>query len=127
MIPRIVLTGGPCGGKSSALEYLKTRLPKEGITPIFVPEMATMMFNSGIKWTDDGIIHLNSLAWGEGYSLNNPARFESREDAIKVDERTWQMWSQGPGGYHVRISHEVSLEAKFEQVTNHVIKVIRSL
>lgn len=52
MIPRFVLTGGPCGGKSTAIEYLKKSLLREGIVPIFVPEMATMMFNSGIKWID---------------------------------------------------------------------------
>lgn len=196
---RIVLTGGPCGGKTTALLYLRKRLPEIGITPIFVPEMATMMFNSGIKWKDvetndleafkfqvrmiqaqivnedmifsfahlakgrqkvivcdrgtvdnmvyardewhddilsqvgtlgflkrryEGIIHLNTLAWGEGYSLDNPARFESKEDAIKVDERTWQMWAKGPATPHFRISHSVSLEEKLEQVAQHISDIV---
>lgn len=198
MIPRIVLTGGPCGGKSTALNYLQKRLPELGIRPITVPELATMMFNAGVRWLDvathephafrfqvemiktqisnedtiysfthlvpgekkvmicdrgtidnmvyskdewhedilsqvgslgflkrryDGIIHLNSLAWGDGYQLDNPARYETREDAIKMDERTFQMWSKGPDAYHVRISHNVSLEAKLEEVAAHVVKI----
>lgn len=202
MIPRFVLTGGPCGGKSSALEYLKIRLPQEGITPIFVPEMATMMFNSGIKWTDvakreqdafrfqvtmirsqiqnedmiysfahlvpghdkvmicdrgtvdnmvyakdewhedilsqvgslgylkrryDGIVHLNTLAWGDGYKIDNPARYETKEGAIASDIRTWDMWSKGPEVPHIRIGHEISLDVKMEQVAQQIIKVLASL
>lgn len=202
MIPRIVLTGGPCGGKTSSLIYLRKRLPELGIVPIFVPEMATMMFNSGIKWKDvakdkvqafrfqvsmiknqitnedmiysfahlvpgakkvvimdrgtidnmvyaqdewhedilsqvgslgylklryDGIIHLNSLAWGDGYEeekQSNEARFEPREEAIKVDERTFQMWNKGMPLPHIRISHAVSKEEKWEQVAQEIVKVI---
>lgn len=198
-IPRIVLTGGPCGGKTSAFEYLKIRLPQLGIKPIFVPELATTMFNAGIKWIDvchaeskafrfqvemikaqmtneeifysfahlpaevkkvmvcdrgtidnmvyskdewhedilsqvgslgflkrryDGIIHLNSLAYGEGYNTNNPARYETRDAAISMDKRTWDMWSKGPQMYHERISHSVSLNDKLEQVAQHVLKIV---
>lgn len=52
MIPRIVLTGGPCGGKTTALQYLKQHLPAQGVTPVFVPELATAMFDAGVRWPD---------------------------------------------------------------------------
>ncbi len=52
MISRIVLTGGPSGGKTTAVKYIQKRLPELGIKPIIVPELATMMFKSGIKWKD---------------------------------------------------------------------------
>lgn len=52
MILKIVLTGGPSGGKSSAMKYLQTRLPEKSIVPVIVPELATMLFNSGIRWVD---------------------------------------------------------------------------
>ena len=51
-IPRLVLTGGPCGGKSTALAILSQKLPEYGITPIMVPEVPTLVFSSGVKVQD---------------------------------------------------------------------------
>lgn len=197
MIPRIVLTGGPCGGKTTAVNFIKENLPTYGITPIIVPELATLLFNSGIKWLDmktserqyhfqanmirqqivnedmffsfaylvpgkkvmvcdrgtidnmvyakdewhedilsqvgsmgylkrryDGVIHLNSLAHGDGYSLDNPARYESRDEAIAMDERTFKMWQKGPEAFHVRIEHHETLINKLEQVLTHVLHLV---
>lgn len=199
MIPRIVLTGGPCGGKTTAMRYLQERLPQAGIKPVVVPELATLLFSSGIRWKDvehheasafrfqvnmiltqimnedaifrfissvperkkvmicdrgtvdnmvyardewhedilsqvgtlgflkrryDGIIHLNTLARGEGYVLDNPARYEDREMAIMMDDRTFDMWSRGPFVPHTRIQHSVSLEDKLEQVAQTIIDIV---
>jgi len=41
---RVVLTGGPCGGKSSALGLLRSRLQKQGFQVLTVPECATPLF-----------------------------------------------------------------------------------
>lgn len=46
-ISKHVLTGGPCGGKSSGLARLMQKLPEYGITPFAVPELATLLFRSG--------------------------------------------------------------------------------
>mmetsp|Transcript_14243 Transcript_14243/g.21728 ORF Transcript_14243/g.21728 Transcript_14243/m.21728 type:complete len:230 (-) Transcript_14243:184-873(-) len=47
---RVVLTGGPCSGKSSALSYLQKNVPG----PIYcLPEVATLMNNSGLKFCPD--------------------------------------------------------------------------
>jgi predicted ATPase len=46
----IVLTGGPRAGKTTVLNYLKKALPAEGVYPIFVPELATAVFSSGIEF-----------------------------------------------------------------------------
>lgn len=199
MIPRVVLTGGPCGGKSTAVTYIQTRLLDFDIKPIIVPELATMMFNSGIKWKDvekypalafkfqigmiktqmqnedmiysfahlvpgkkkvivcdrgtidnivysddmwhedilsqvgslgylkrryDGIIHLNSLAHGQDYKLDNPARYENKNDAVKMDNRTFQMWSRGPDIQHERIEHNIDLDTKMEQVVSHIVQMV---
>ncbi len=51
-IPRHVLTGGPCSGKTSGLAMLVERLPEYGVTPFVVPELATLVFSSGIKIDD---------------------------------------------------------------------------
>jgi hypothetical protein len=196
MIPRVVLTGGPNGGKTTALEELKERLPKLDITPIIVPELATFLYTCGVRWVDvennetgsfrfqanmiksqmanedmlfrfahltpgntkvmicdrgtidnlvyakdewqddiqsevgslgllkrryDGIIHLNSRAWGEGYTTeNNPARWETRELAQKVDQRTWEMWEMGPKVPHLRVNHAENWETKIETVVRAI-------
>ena len=46
-IPRIVLTGGPCAGKSSAEMFLKKKFEAIGYCPVFVPEASTMLMNEG--------------------------------------------------------------------------------
>jgi len=47
--PRIVLTGGPCGGKTTALAYLYEKLSNAGYSVIMTPEVATMIINSGLN------------------------------------------------------------------------------
>ncbi len=42
-IPLLVLTGGPCAGKSTVLEYLRASLPNAA----FVPEAATVLLSGG--------------------------------------------------------------------------------
>jgi CYTH domain-containing protein/predicted ATPase len=48
MIPKIVLTGGPCSGKTTGLAYLSEKLSDHGFTVLTIPEIATMTTNSGI-------------------------------------------------------------------------------
>lgn len=47
-IPKIVLTGGPCSGKTSGMTYLTEKLSDYGFTVFVVPETATMITNTGI-------------------------------------------------------------------------------
>lgn len=49
---RIALTGGPCAGKSSALEHLITSATSEGFDVLTAPEVATLYFNSSYKFPD---------------------------------------------------------------------------
>ena len=47
-VRRIVLTGGPCAGKTTALAQIKERLTALGVHVVTVPENATAVFeNSG--------------------------------------------------------------------------------
>ena len=51
-ICRIVITGGPCGGKSSALEHIRREFTKKGWTVLIMSETATELISSGIApWT----------------------------------------------------------------------------
>jgi len=47
---RVVLTGGPCGGKTSALKYFEQELGKLGIPAYCVPEVPTLVINGGLKY-----------------------------------------------------------------------------
>jgi CYTH domain-containing protein/predicted ATPase len=47
-VTMIVLTGGPCSGKSSSLAYLTERLSDHGFMVFVIPETATLITNSGI-------------------------------------------------------------------------------
>lgn len=49
-IPRYVLTGGPCAGKTTALAMLRQKLTDRGITPFVVPEVATQIIASGVSF-----------------------------------------------------------------------------
>ena len=48
-ILRIVITGGPCGGKTTALNIIKDMLEKEGYTVILASETATELINDNVK------------------------------------------------------------------------------
>ena len=43
---RIVLTGGPCAGKSQALPFIKALLLEKGFHPVLVPEAASLVFGA---------------------------------------------------------------------------------
>lgn len=44
---RIVLTGGPCGGKTSSLNLLKSRLQADGYSVFVVPEIPSILIGGG--------------------------------------------------------------------------------
>ena len=47
-IPKIVITGGPCGGKTSAMTFLSRKLSEMGYYPIVIPEVPTILITAGI-------------------------------------------------------------------------------
>ena len=51
-IKKIVLTGGPCAGKSMAVKLIKETFSKKGVVVLFVPEAATELISGGVcPWT----------------------------------------------------------------------------
>lgn len=47
-ITKIVVTGGPCAGKTSAMNRIKETFSQMGYTVLFVPETATELINGGV-------------------------------------------------------------------------------
>lgn len=51
-IEKIVITGGPCAGKSTAMNRIDAVFTKIGYTVLFVPETATELITGGVApWT----------------------------------------------------------------------------
>ena len=51
-ISKIVITGGPCAGKSTAMSWVQNVFTQMGYTVLFVPETATELINGGVApWT----------------------------------------------------------------------------
>ena len=51
-ISKIVLTGGPCAGKTTVLSWINNYFSKRGYTVLFVPETATELITNGVApWT----------------------------------------------------------------------------
>mmetsp|Transcript_63738 Transcript_63738/g.120650 ORF Transcript_63738/g.120650 Transcript_63738/m.120650 type:complete len:466 (-) Transcript_63738:137-1534(-) len=49
---RIVITGGPCAGKTTSMAVLRKRLENMGWRVFLVPEAATMLFHNGARFLD---------------------------------------------------------------------------
>ena len=51
-ILKIVVTGGPCGGKSTAIDWIRKAFTHRGYTVLSVPETATELITGGVApWT----------------------------------------------------------------------------
>lgn len=51
-ISKIVITGGPCAGKSTAMSWVQNAFTQKGYVVLFVPETATELINGGVApWT----------------------------------------------------------------------------
>ena len=51
-ITKIVITGGPCAGKSTAMSWVQNAFTQLGYTVLFVPETATELISGGVApWT----------------------------------------------------------------------------
>lgn len=48
-VHKIVITGGPCGGKSTAMSYIQNEFTKRGFAVLIVPETATELVLAGIS------------------------------------------------------------------------------
>ena len=57
-VTTIVVTGGPCSGKTSALNLIREIYAQKGYTAIFVPETATEMMTGGLyPWNCGGNVN----------------------------------------------------------------------
>jgi predicted ATPase len=101
-LPRIVLTGGPCSGKSTVLASLKGRYPK---SLHCIPEVATIVIGQlGLKpWTggDRNLLGCQSLMYRVQHSFEDAADLQARLDgrkALLLDRGIGDISAYLPGG-----------------------------
>lgn len=52
IITKIVITGGPCAGKTTGMSWIQNAFTERGYTVLFVPETATELISGGVApWT----------------------------------------------------------------------------
>ena len=57
-IVKIVITGGPCAGKTTAMSWITNTFTKQGYAVLFIPETATGLITSGVApWTCDNALN----------------------------------------------------------------------
>ena len=94
-VSMIVLTGGPCSGKSSSLAYLTEKLSDHGFMVFVIPETATLITNSGIDrrkmnkskqvvMYEEAILDMQ-LAFEETYQQTVARVFPERKKVILLD------------------------------------------
>lgn len=196
-IDKIVITGGPCGGKSTAIFKVKAELEKLGYSVLVIAETATELITGGVApWTlitsgefqrcqmtlqiqkekvfemaagkieaekivilcdrgkldnkaymteeeyesvllsvgycetelrDDysAVFHMTTAAKGaeKFYTLkNNKARRESREEAIKIDDKLIAAWTGHP---HLRIiGSRENFDEKIDNLTKEILSFL---
>lgn len=60
-ITKIVLTGGPCAGKTTAMSWIQNTFTQKGYTVLFIPETATELISGGVApWTCRSNVHFQS-------------------------------------------------------------------
>lgn len=87
MIKRIVLTGGPCAGKTTVLSEIEKDLRKKGYKVFVVHESATELISGGITPHEDGLgmFNFQKLILSYQYQkeeLYNRAVMESKDENI---------------------------------------------
>lgn len=60
-IKKIVLTGGPCAGKTTAMSWIQNHFENQGYKVLFVPEEATELIVGGISPSDASTVNFQSL------------------------------------------------------------------
>lgn len=198
IIKNFVLTGGPCAGKTTAINAIKEEYGKRGYTVLTMAETATELINGGIApWTCgtncdfqstilyiqlmkengyrhaaatmkaekvliiydrgamdnrgymndaefeaalefvgvteqelidryDAVFHMETAAKNEDKSAystaNNSARYETSDEAIKVDDNILAAWKDHP--HRCIIKNAPTLEAKVKELVKKIDEIL---
>ncbi len=83
-IVKIALTGGPCGGKTEALKYLRSELEKLGVKVFTLEETATSLMEDGITPKSAGSFEFYSRLFEKQYNMEKELYKIALESGAKV-------------------------------------------
>lgn len=84
-ITKIVITGGPCGGKSTAMSWVQNAFTQRGYSVLFVPETATELISGGVApWTCSANVEYQKCQMK--LQLEKERVFERAARAMKSDK-----------------------------------------
>ena len=82
---KIVITGGPCAGKTTAMSWIQNAFTKRGYKVLFVPETATELISGGVApWTCGS--NLDYQKCQIRLQLEKEAIFEQGARSMKADK-----------------------------------------
>lgn len=87
-INKIVITGGPCGGKTTALSRIREYFEQIGYKVMFVSETATDLISNGITPDICGVFGFQSTLYKIQYqkeqNIENAAKYTSNNDKVLI-------------------------------------------
>ena len=83
-IVKIALTGGPCGGKTEALKYLRSELEKLGVRVFTLEETATSLMEDGVTPKSVGSFEFHSRLFEKQYNKEKELYKTALESGAKV-------------------------------------------
>lgn len=93
---KIVLTGGPCAGKTTALSRIEEELTERGYRVIIVSESATELIKAGIRPFGDNAFHyLNFQRLILEYQLDKEKMYERAASMTPEEEKVVLVYDRG--------------------------------
>lgn len=91
-IRTIVITGGPCSGKTTALAWLRSDLESRGYKLLFVPEVATELISGGVApWTCQSYDHFQrsvfEMQLSKEEAFRHAAEAMADQDLVIIQDR----------------------------------------
>ena len=84
----IAITGGPCAGKTSAMDVLHERLGNVGVPAVFIPEAATELILSGVApWTCASMLEFQTRVIALQLEREAAAHAQARGDTLIICDR----------------------------------------
>ncbi len=107
-ILRIVITGGPCGGKTTALEQIAKIFREQGYTIFTVNETATELINDGIKPFGNDLDRLKTIDFQRLVLDAQYAKEQIRDEAARAcsNDKVVILYDRGILDNRAYITHE---------------------
>ncbi|MBO5110841.1 MAG: ATP-binding protein [Clostridia bacterium] len=116
-ITKIVITGGPCAGKTAAMSHIRDHFSKEGYTVLFVPETASELISGGVApWTcgtneDYQVCQMRMQLFKEEIFLAGGSTMPTQRLLLVCDRGAMDNRAYMDDGEFARVLNKLGLEA----------------